>query len=324
MESKEVCGMEKRIKESPGFGLTQKASRKTYLKNNYQLYLMLILPVLYLILFKYKPMIGIIIAFKKFNIFQGVIMSPWIGLRNFNEAFSSAQFWLALRNTLVLNIGDILFGFPLPIILAVFLYEVRNNLIKKSTQLILYLPHFLSWVIIAGIVQQLFAKQGLVNNMIGLFSGGASVDFLSSTGWWRVVYWITGIWQGAGYNLIIYLAALSGTDPTLNEAAYIDGATRMKRIWYVTIPQIRGTITMMLIMSLGNVMSISFERPYMMGNTLVSDAAEVISTYVFKTGLENMRYDYAAAVGLFQSVVGIVLVLMVNQMAKKFGEEGII
>ena len=269
-------------------------------------------------------MIGIMIAFKKFNIFQGVIMSPWIGLRNFNEAFSSAQFWLALRNTLVLNIGDILFGFPLPIILAVFLYEVRNNLIKKSTQLILYLPHFLSWVIIAGIVQQLFAKQGLVNNMIGLFSGGASVDFLSSTGWWRVVYWITGIWQGAGYNLIIYLAALSGTDPTLNEAAYIDGATRMKRIWYVTIPQIRGTITMMLIMSLGNVMSISFERPYMMGNTLVSDAAEVISTYVFKTDLENMRYDYAAAVGLFQSVVGIVLVLMVNQMAKKFGEEGII
>lgn len=316
--------MGKKIKESPGFGLTQKASRKTYLKNNYQLYLMLILPVLYLILFKYKPMIGIMIAFKKFNIFQGVIMSPWIGLRNFNEAFSSAQFWLALRNTLVLNIGDILFGFPLPIILAVFLYEVRNNLIKKSTQLILYLPHFLSWVIIAGIVQQLFAKQGLVNNMIGLFSGGASVDFLSSTGWWRVVYWITGIWQGAGYNLIIYLAALSGTDPTLNEAAYIDGATRMKRIWYVTIPQIRGTITMMLIMSLGNVMSISFERPYMMGNTLVSDAAEVISTYVFKTGLENMRYDYAAAVGLFQSVVGIVLVLMVNQMAKKFGEEGII
>lgn len=319
-----MCGMGKESKESPGFGVTQKVTRKTYLKNNYQLYLMLILPVLYLILFKYKPMIGIIIAFKKFNIFQGVIMSPWIGLRNFKEAFSSAQFWLALRNTLVLNIGDILFGFPLPIILAVFLYEVRNNLIKKSTQLILYLPHFLSWVIIAGIVQQLFAKQGLVNNMVGLLSGGASVDFLSSTGWWRVVYWVTGIWQGAGYNLIIYLAALSGTDPTLNEAAYIDGATRMKRIWYVTIPQIRGTITMMLIMSLGNVMSISFERPYMMGNTLVSDAAEVISTYVFKTGLENMRYDYAAAVGLFQSVVGIVLVLMVNQMAKKFGEEGII
>ena len=310
-------------KSVAGSGPVHKINRKTYLKNNYQLYLMLILPVLYLVLFKYKPMIGIIIAFKKYNIFRGVLASPWVGLSNFKEAFTAGQFWLALRNTLVLNIGDILFGFPLPIILAVFLYEIHNSFIKKSTQLILYLPHFLSWVIIAGIVQQLFAQQGLVNNIIAALSGH-TVDFLSSQGWWRAVYWIAGIWQGAGYSLIIYLAALSGTDPSLNEAAYIDGATRMKRIWYVTIPQIKGTISMMLIMALGNVMSISFERPYMMGNTLVADASEVISTYVYKTGLQNMRYDYAAAVGLFQSVVGIVLVLMVNQMAKKFAEEGII
>lgn len=307
--------------QGPHYG-EHKVKTSTYLRNNWQLYAMLILPLVYLILFKYKPMLGIIIAFKKFNIFKGVWQSPWVGLANFRDAFSTAQFWTALKNTLILNIGDVIIGFPIPIILAVFLYEVSSKFVKKSTQLILYLPHFFSWVIIAGVVQQICSEQGLLNDIIRAM-GGNSINFLSSPGWWRAVYWISGVWQGAGYNLIIYFAALSGTDPSLNEAAYIDGATRMQRIWHVTIPQIRGTITMMLIMSLGRVMQIGFERPYMMGNTLVQDVADVISTYVYKTGLQNMRYDYAAAVGLFQSVVGIILVLLVNQMAKKFGEEGI-
>lgn len=301
----------------------KKGSIGVYLRNNYQLYLMLLLPCLYLLLFKYKPMLGIIVAFKDYNIFKGVMDSPWAGFSHFQEAFSSNEFWLALRNTLLLNFGDILIGFPIPIILAIFLNEINSMFIKKSTQIILYLPHFLSWVIIAGIVQQIFSEAGLVNTILtGM--GMESINFLSSNGWWRVIYWGSGIWAGAGYSLIIYMAALSATDPSLNEAAYIDGAGRMKRIWYVTVPQIRATITMMLIMSLGKVMSISFDRPFMMGNTLVKDASNVISTYVYSVGLQAGRYDFAAAVGVFQSVVGVVLVLSVNKMAKKFGEEGII
>lgn len=303
-------------------------SRKTgtigvYMKNNYQLYLMLLLPCLYLALFKYKPMLGIIVAFKDYNIFKGVMDSPWTGLTHFKDAFSSNEFWLALRNTLTLNIGDIIIGFPIPIILAIFLNEINSMIIKKSTQIILYLPHFLSWVIIAGIIQQIFSDSGLVNTLLR-HMGMESVNFLSNNGWWRVIYWGSGIWAAAGYSLIIYMAALSATDPSLNEAAYIDGAGRMKRIWYVTVPQIRTTITMMLIMSLGKVMSISFDRPFMMGNTLVKDASNVISTYVYNVGLQAGRYDFAAAVGVFQSVVGVVLVLSVNKIAKKLGEEGII
>lgn len=310
-------------KTDSNYNSHKKSAIGVYLKNNYQLYLMLLLPCLYLLLFKYKPMLGIIVAFKDYNIFKGVMDSPWIGMEHFKEAFSSKEFWLALSNTLVLNLGDIIIGFPIPIILAVFLNEINRQFIKKSTQIILYLPHFLSWVIIAGIIQQIFSEAGLVNTVLNNI-GINSINFLSSNGWWRIVYWGSGVWAGAGYSLIIYIAALSGSDPSLNEAAYIDGAGRFKRIWYVTIPQIRGTITMMLIMSLGKVMSISFDRPFMMGNTLVKDASDVISTYVYKVGLQSGRYDFAAAVGVFQSVVGVILVLTVNKIAKKLGEEGII
>lgn len=300
-----------------------KVGTKKYLTNNWQLYLMLLLPVIYLVLFCYKPMLGVIVAFKDYNVFAGVMDSPWVGFAHFAEAFSSKEFWLALKNTLILNLGDIILGFPVPIILAVFLYELKNKFIKKSTQLILYLPNFFSWVIIAGIVTQLCSSSGLINNVITAL-GGQSVDFLSDPFKWRFVYWISGIWQGAGYSLIIYLAALTATDPSLGEAAYIDGATRMQRIWHVTLPQIRGTITMMLIMSLGKIVSIGFDRPYMLGNTLVKEASDVISTYVYSVGLQSGRFDFATAVGLFQSVVGIILILSVNKIAKKFGEEGII
>lgn len=301
----------------------RKISGRKYLANNYQLYLMLVLPLIYLILFKYKPMLGTVVAFKKFNIFKGVWDSEWVGFAHFEEAFTSPDFWLALKNTLILNLGDLLIGFPIPIIFALFLYELNNRFIKKATQLILYLPNFFSWVIIAGIVTQLCSGSGLINSII-VALGGESVDFLSNPTIWRGVYWISGVWQGAGYGLIIYLAALTSSDPSLSEAAYIDGAGRLKRIWYVTIPQIKGTITVMLIMQLGKVVSIGFERPYMMGNTLVNDASSVISTYVYSVGLQSARFDFATAVGLFQSVVGIVLILIVNQLAKKFGEDGIL
>lgn len=294
-----------------------------YLRNNWQLYAMLIIPVIYVILFKYKPMIGVVVAFKKFNIFKGIWDSPWVGMANFREAFSSKDFWDALKNTLILNLGDLLIGFPIPIFFAIFLNELRSAKIRKFTQTLLYLPNFMSWVIISGIATQLLAHTGLVNNII-VALGFKSAPFLSNASLWRVVYWFFGIWQAAGYSLIVYLAALMAVDSSLGEAAYIDGATRLQRIWHVTIPQISSTITVLLIMQVGRLVSISFERPYMMGNTLVRSASNVISTYVYSIGLAAGRFDFATAIGLFQTIVGIVLVLSANAIIKKFGQEGIV
>lgn len=301
----------------------EKRNVKTYLKNSWQLYVMLIIPVVYMILFKYKPMLGVVVAFKKFNVSQGIWNSPWIGLANFEEAFSSRDFWNALANTLILNIGDLIIGFPIPIFLAIFLNELRSSKIRKTTQTLLYLPNFLSWVIIAGISTQLFSSSGLVNNLLNALGFG-TVNFLTNSFIWRIVYWFFGVWQGAGYSLIVYLAALMATDASLGEAAYIDGATRLQRIWYVTLPQISSTITVLLIMQVGKLVSISFDRPYMMGNSLVRDASDVISTYVYSIGLAAGRFDFATAVGLFQTVVGVVLVLSANAVIKKMGQEGIV
>ena len=297
----------------------EKRNIKTYLRNSWQLYAMLVIPVVYMILFKYKPMLGVVVAFKKFNVFQGIWDSPWIGLANFQEAFSSRDFWNALKNTLILNIGDLIIGFPIP----VFLNELRSSKIRKTTQTLLYLPNFLSWVIIAGISTQLFSSSGLVNNVLNALGIG-TVNFLTNSFIWRIVYWFFGVWQGAGYSLIVYLAALMATDASLGEAAYIDGATRLQRIWYVTLPQISSTITVLLIMQVGKLVTISFDRPYMMGNSLVRDASDVISTYVYSIGLAAGRFDFATAVGLFQTVVGVVLVLSANAAIKKMGQEGIV
>jgi len=297
----------------------EKINWKIYLRNNWQLYLMLLIPVVYMVLFKYKPMLGVVVAFKKFNVFKGIWDSPWIGLANFKEAFSSVDFWSALKNTLILNIGDLIIGFPIPIFLAIFLNELRSSKLRKTTQTLLYLPNFMSWVIISGIVTQLFAGSGLINNLLH-----TNIPFLSSPFIWRFVYWFMGVWQAAGYSLIVYLAALMATDASLGEAAYIDGATRLQRIWHVTLPQISSTVTTLLIMQVGKLVSISFDRPYMMGNTLVLEASDVISTYVYSVGLAAGRYDFATAVGLFQTVVGVILVLVANQVIKKMGQEGIV
>lgn len=310
-------------KASELMGKYDRKNLKTYIKNNWQLYIMLFIPVVYMILFKYKPMLGVVVAFKKFNIFKGIWGSPWIGLANFKEAFSSKDFWNALESTIVLNMGDLIFGFPFPIFLAVFLNELRSVKLRKITQTLLYLPNFLSWVIISGIATQLLSSSGLVNNLINMM-GFSSVSFLSNSMIWRFVYWFFGVWQGAGYSLIVYLAALMAVDTSLGEAAYIDGATRMQRIWHVTLPQISSTITILLIMQVGKLITISFDRPYMMGNTLVQNASDVISTYVYSVGLAAGRFDFATAVGLFQTVVGVILVLSANTAIKKMGQEGII
>lgn len=289
-----------------------------YLRNTWQLYAMMLIPIAYIICFKYKPLLGIVIAFKKYNMFKGIWESPWVGFAHFREAFSSSEFWNTVRNTLVLNLGDLIIGFPVPVILAIFLNELRSSKIRKTTQVILYLPNFLSWVIIAGIAQQLFSGGGLINNLFH-----TNIPFLSNGILWCIVYWIMGIWQSAGYSLIIYLAALMGTDPSQSEAAYIDGATRLQRIWHITVPQIMPTISTLLIMQLGKIINISLDRPLMMSNALVKDYSQVISIFVYEKGIAGGRFDYTAAVGLFQSVIGIIMIFSVNAICKKMGQEGI-
>lgn len=301
---------------------TKRAKKILYLKRNLPLYLMLAIPMAYIFLFKYVPLSGLVVAFKKYNIFKGVSGSPWVGFKYFKEAFKSNEFWTAVKNTLILNLGQLLFCFPFPIFLAVMLNEMSHQKLKKSTQTILYLPHFMSMVIVAGIMYQVFGSSGAINNIVkGL--GMEPVNFLGNSNNWRIVYWLSGIWMGTGYGMIVYLAAIAGINTELYDAAYIDGAGRWKRIWHVTLPQIKPTIVTILVMDVGRILSIGFEKPYLLSNVLVKDASEVISTYVYHVGLQSGRYDYSTAVGLFQSVVALVMVFAANGIAKKLGEEGI-
>lgn len=283
---------------------------------------MLAIPMIYIIIFKYVPMAGMAVAFKKYNIFKGVWASPWIGLDNFKEAFKAAEFRNAIKNTLILNIGGLVINFPFPIICAVLLSEMRNKRFKRLTEIILYMPHFLSMVVIAGIMYQIFGARGIVNDAIKSL-GFEPISFMAKAGSWRAIYWGSGVWSGLGYGMIVYLAAIAGVNTELYDAAYIDGAGRWKRIWHVTLPQIKTTIVTMTVMNVGKILSISFERPYLLGNVLVKDAASVISTYVYSVGLQAGRYDFATAVGVFQSVVCVCMVLIANRVAKKLGEEGI-
>lgn len=286
------------------------------------LYIMLFIPIIYFIVFHYLPLGGIVVAFKQYNIFQGIWDSPWVGLAHFKEVFASGEFRTALKNTIVLNLGELFITFPFPIVLAVLLNEMSNQRMKKLTQTVLYLPHFLSMVVIAGIVYQVFGTSGIVTNVVCSFHIGP-VNFVGDSSKWRAIYWGTGIWMGAGYGMIVYLAAMAGINVELYDAAYMDGAGRWKRIWHVTLPQIRPTVVTMTIMNVGKILSISFERPYLMGNVLVQDVSSVISTYVYSVGLQAGRYDFATAVGLFQSIVAVCMVVAANQVAKRLGEEGI-
>lgn len=286
------------------------------------LYIMLFIPIIYFIVFHYLPLGGIVVAFKQYNIFQGIWDSPWVGLAHFKEVFASGEFRTALKNTIVLNLGELFITFPFPIVLAVLLNEMSNQRMKKLTQTVLYLPHFLSMVVIAGIVYQVFGTSGIVNHVVCSFHIGP-VNFVGDSSKWRAIYWGTGIWMGAGYGMIVYLAAMAGINVELYDAAYMDGAGRWKRIWHVTLPQIRPTVVTMTIMNVGKILSISFERPYLMGNVLVQDVSSVISTYVYSVGLQAGRYDFATAVGLFQSIVAVCMVVAANQVAKRLGEEGI-
>lgn len=294
-----------------------------YLRRDWMLYLMLLLPITYYIVFKYAPMYGVTIAFKDYNIFKGVMESPWAGLKYYERLFKQNEFYRVIRNTLVLNMLDLLFSFPAPIILAIALSELRSNMFRKVSQTILYLPYFMSWVVIAAIALQLFSPDTGIVNILIRRAGGQSIPFLTENVPWIITYVCIGIWQSAGWGSIIFMASIAGINPELYEAAMMDGAGRLKRIIHVTLPGIRSTIVMMLILRLGSIMAISYEKPYLLGNTIVRQVSDVISTYVYRVGLEASNFSMATAVGLMQSVIGMIMILSSNAIANHMDDGGI-
>lgn len=285
---------------------------------------MLIPVITYYVVFKYIPMYGITIAFKNYNMFKGVFDSPWVGLDVFEKIFKSKNFWLSIRNTLTLNFTTLAVEFPLTIIVALILNEIRKARFKKLTQSILYLPHFVSWVVVAGIATNLFSMQGgTINNILsGL--GLNTIPFLSNNSWWIFTYVVCNVWKNIGWGTIIYLAALSGVDESLYEAAYLDGASKFQRLIYITLPCIKPVIVTMLILALSRMMSIGLDAPLLLGNKKVIGVSEVISTYVYRLGIESAKYSESTAIGLFQSVTNIIILFVADRFAKLIGEDGIL
>ena len=281
------------------------------------------MPVCYYILFHYVPMYGVTIAFKDYNPFQGIFGSPWVGLDVFRDIFKMKEFSCAVRNTLVLNMLNLFLGFPMPILLAIMLNEVRQTKLKRVYQTLLYLPHFISWVIIGGLVYQLFSESyGIVNTIIKSF-GLPPVPFLTQKSNWIVMYLSVGIWQSAGWGAIIYLAAITGIDPQIYEAAVVDGCGKLKMIWNITLPSIKGTVIIMFILNAGRIMNISLDQPMMLSNVLVEEVSDVISTFVYRVGLQSGKFSVGTAVGLFQSLISLVMLLTTNFITNKMGNEGI-
>ena len=304
----------------------RKVSFSVYMKRYWQLYALLVLPLLYLLSFKYIPMIYIQIAFKKYSIVESVWKLPLAanhGFEYFIKAFKSKDFILALRNTVGLNLLDLVIGFPAPIIFALVLNELCFKRFKKVVQTIAYMPHFLSWVIIYGLALQLFAPSTGFVNMILNNLGMSSIPFLDDSSHWVATYIGLGVWQNFGWGSIVYLAAIAGISPELYEAASVDGAGRFKKMWHITLPGIKPTIVVLLVMNLGNILGSNFDRPFALQNNLVMDVANVLSTYVYKVGIKGLQFSLTTAVGLFQSVVGVFFLLTANWISRKLGEQGI-
>ncbi|MFC4404114.1 ABC transporter permease [Gracilibacillus xinjiangensis] len=291
-------------------------------KNSWQLYIFLLPALTFFIIFHYLPMYGVQIAFKDFYATEGIWGSPWIGFDHFTRFFNSYYFWRLLKNTLLLNLYQLAL-FPLPIILALAVNELRNGTLKKWVQTITYAPHFISVVVVVGIIVAfLDPVTGIANHLISSF-GGEPVDFLTSSEWFRHIFVWSDVWQTLGWGSIIYLAALAGINPELHEAAKIDGATRLQRIRYINIPGILPTVVVLFILSLGNFMAVGFEKVLLLQNNLNSSTSDVIQTFVYQSGLLEGQYSFASAIGLFDSMINIILLITVNQIAKKTSDNSL-
>jgi putative aldouronate transport system permease protein len=291
-------------------------------RNKY-LFILAMPGVLYFLLFKYVPMWGILMAFQNYSPYAGIWDSQWVGLEHFRHFFSIPDFALLFRNTMGINLLNLIFFFPLPIVLSLLLNEVRSQFYKRFVQSIVYMPHFLSWVIIAGLTFLMFAKgEGLFNKMLAA-GGFARIDVLTNPDVFWIMLTLQSIWKETGWGTVIFLAAIAGVDPGLYEAAKMDGASRVRQMWHITLPAMRTVIIILLILRLGNIMDVGFEQVFLMYNGAVSQVAEVFDTYVYRVGIQQAQFSYSTAAGLFKAVIGMALVVFANMLAKKFGEEGV-
>nr|WP_272928148.1 ABC transporter permease subunit [Bacillus sp. USDA818B3_A] len=293
------------------------------LKRDKFLYLLMLPGILFFIIFKFIPMWGIIISFQEYSPYLGILDSEWVGLAHFERFFTNPDFLILFRNTMMISLLNLVFFFPIPILLAILLNEIRSKVFKRSIQSIVYLPHFLSWVIIAGISFLLLAESTGIINLLLEKIGLKSFDFLTNEGtfWYLLVG--QNIWKETGWGTIIFLAAVAGVNPQLYEAAKIDGASKLRQIWHITLPGIKNVIIVLFILRLGSIMDVGFEQVFLMANGAVSNVADVFETYVYRNGIQSGQFSYTTAVGLFKSVIGLVLVVFANWLAERFGEEGI-
>lgn len=310
--------MKRRLK---AYGVRCRQDMKKY----WMEYLIVLPVILYFLIFKYKPMYGLIIAFKNFRVGKGILGSAWAsnyGLQHFIDFFTSYYFWRLLKNTLVISLTSLLFSFPAPIILALMLNELKNQRFKRVVQTVSYLPHFISMVVMCSMIRQFVSANGVITQLLGLF-GYPAESLLSNPKLFVPIYVISGIWQSCGWGAIIYLAALSGIDPELYDAAKVDGAGRWKQMLHVTLPGISGTIVTMFLLRIGSVMSVGYEKVMLLYNPGVYEVADVLSTYVYRSGIENQQYSYATAVGLFNNVVNFIVIIIFNKISKKVTDVGL-
>jgi putative aldouronate transport system permease protein len=287
------------------------------IRKNWDLYLLIIPIIAYFIIFKYIPMYGLQIAFKDFIAVDGIFNSPWVGLEHFERFFQSFYFERLLSNTLLIGLYELAVGFPIPIILALMINEVKNKYFKSFIQTITYAPHFLSVVVVVGILYLFLSPQtGIINQLIVIL-GGEPIYFMAEPAWFKTIFVFSGVWQNMGWSSIIYLAALSAIDPQLQEAAKIDGASRLQRIWHINLPSIKPTIIIMLILQCGSILGVGFEKVFLMQNSLNMSASDVISTHIYRTGILGADYSYSTAIGLFESFVNLIILLLVNYTARK-------
>lgn len=287
------------------------------------LYVMILPGLIYFLVFKYVPMWGLIIAFQDYQPFLGILGSEWVGFKHFIRLFTEPTFFILLKNTLILFAMNVVIFFPIPILLALLLNEVRLALFKKFVQTMIYIPHFMSWVIVVSLSFVLLTVDGgLINELIAFF-GGEKINFLLNQEWFRPMYILQVIWREAGWSTIIYLAAITAVDPQLYEAAKMDGAGRLRQMWHITLPAIKSVIVVLLILKIGDTLELGFEHVYLLLNATNREVAEIFDTYVYTAGLKQGQFSYSTAVGLFKAAVGLILVMLANRLAKKFGEEGI-
>lgn len=304
--------------------LLRQDSLSRHILNNWQLYAFMLLPLIFYVIFRYIPMAGNIIAFRRYRAGSSIFGDEWSGLKYFKQFMRDKNYWRAFGNTLVLNISYLAVRFPLTLIFALLLNELKNLRWKKFVQTVSYLPHFISMVIVAGMVRELISLDGPINRLIESF-GGKAISFISTPEWFSTIFVTSGIWQSLGWGTILYLAAMSSINPTLYEAAEVDGAGHFARVWHVTLPCILPTITTLLILDIGGLVGsgAAFEKVYLLYNPMIYESADIISTYVFRKGLLSGSYSYSTAVNLFEGVINMVLLSIANYSSKKLTDSGL-